>query len=443
MDSIEKRVAITTLGCRSNQYDSTAMEDFVTDAGFEVAPFSADAGVYIINTCTVTHKTDGEGRQLVRKVRRKHPDSVIIVTGCYAQVSPQEVAEIEGVDYVLGNPEKDRVVECIKKGRQKDGALVEVGDYQKGTPLKLRAQNHLQPKAGRNVRTRVNLKVQDGCNKNCAFCVIPLARGRSKSVALADVMAEIKGLVEKGFKEMVLTGIHLGAYGMDFEKGYSILKLLREIEAVGFDAKFRVSSLDPDEVGVEMIEFLANAGSICNHLHLPVQSGDDKVLKMMNRPYSARSFAGTVRALAKEVCDISVGTDVIVGFPGEGEQEFENTYNLLEALPLSYMHIFPYSKRARTLAIDMPGHNDPKVIKARSVRLHALDARKRQGFYERFVGREMTVLIESARDRKTGLLKGRTTNYIPVLVEGGDELKSNDITVTLTDIMKDGMRGEL
>jgi len=443
MNSIDKRVAITTLGCRSNQYDSTAMEDFVMEAGFEVAPFSAEAGVYIINTCTVTHKTDGEGRQLVRKVRRKHPDSVIIVTGCYAQVSPDEVAEIKGVDYVLGNPEKDKVVECIKKGRQKDGTIIEVGDYQRGTPLKLRAQNHLLSKATNNLRTRVNLKVQDGCNKNCAFCVIPLARGRSKSVALPDVMAEIKGLVEKGFKEMVLTGIHLGAYGMDFIGGYSILKLLREIEGACFDAKFRVSSLDPDEVGTEMIEFLATANSICNHLHLPVQSGDDKILKMMNRPYNAESFAVTVKALAREVTDISIGTDVIVGFPGEGEQEFENTYNLLEALPLSYMHIFPYSKRAKTLAIDMPGHNDPRVIKARSARLHALDARKRQGFYERFVGRGVTVLIESGRDRKTGLLKGRTTNYIPVLVGGGDELKCREVPVTLTDILKDGMRGVL
>ncbi len=441
MDSIDKRVAITTLGCRSNQYDSTAMEDFVTDAGFEVAPFSAEAEVYIINTCTVTHKTDGEGRQLVRKVRRKHPDSVIIVTGCYAQVSPDEVAEIDGVDYVLGNPEKDRVVECIKKGRQKNGAHVVVGDYQKGTPLKLRVQNYIRPKSGRNIRTRVNLKVQDGCNKNCAFCVIPLARGRSKSVALTDVMAEIKGLVKNGFKEMVLTGIHLGAYGIDFTAGYSVLQLLREIDGAGFDAKFRVSSLDPDEVSPEMIEFLASASSICNHLHLPVQSGDDKVLKMMNRPYSAQSFAGTVRGLAKEVTDIAIGTDVIVGFPGEGEQEFENTYDLLEALPISYLHIFPYSKRAKTLAIDMPGHNDPKIIKQRAARLHALDARKRRAFYNRFLGREMTVLIESGRDRKTGLLKGRTTNYIPVLVEGGDELKCKEVSVRLTDILKDGMRG--
>ncbi len=204
MDLEKKKVAVTTLGCRSNQYDSTAMEDFVRGAGFEIAPFSDEAGAYIINTCTVTHKTDSEGRQLVRKVRRRHPDSVIIVTGCYAQVSPQEVSAIEGVDYVLGNPEKDRVVECIKKGRQAGGAVVEVGDYREGAPLKLRAQSRGPSMSSRSGRTRVNLKVQDGCNKNCAFCVIPLARGVSKSVAPAEVMAEIKGLVGSGYKEMVL-----------------------------------------------------------------------------------------------------------------------------------------------------------------------------------------------------------------------------------------------
>ena len=439
MDLIEvekKRVAVTTLGCRSNQYDSTAMEDFVRGAGFEVIAFSAEAGAYIINTCTVTHKTDGEGRQLVRKVRRKHPEAVIIVTGCYAQVSPDEVSAIEGVDYVLGNPEKDRIVECIKKGRQYNGAYVEVGDYEQGAPLELRAVTHTG-------RTRANLKVQDGCNKNCAFCVIPLARGRSKSVALTGVMAEIKGLVEKGFKEMVLTGIHLGAYGLDFEKSYSILQLLQEIEAGEFDAKFRISSLDPDEVSSEMIEFLAGAKSICNHLHLPIQSGDDKVLRLMNRPYTASAFAKTVTRLDAEVSGISIGTDVIVGFPGEGAEEFENTYNLLESLPISYMHIFPYSKRAKTQAIDMPDHNDPKVIKERARRLHLLDSKKRPAFYERFIGRDMAVLVESARDKKTKLLKGRTSNYIPVLIDGGDELKGGEAMVQLTEIIEDSVRGVL
>lgn len=432
----DMKVAVTTLGCRSNQYDSSAMEDFVREAGFEVTPFSKEAGTYIINTCTVTSKTDGEGRQLVRKIRRKHPDSIIIVTGCYAQVSPEEVSAIAGVDYVLGNPEKDRIVECIRKGRQLDGAVTEVGDYLKGAPLKLRARSHTG-------RTRVNLKVQDGCNKSCAFCVIPLARGASKSVDMAEVITEIETLVDAGFKEMILTGIHLGAYGTDHGEDNSILKLLREIEACGFDARFRISSLDPDEVSSEMIEFLSHARSICNYLHLPLQSGDDKILRMMNRPYTASAFAETVELLCKEVPDISVGTDVIVGFPGEGEEEFENTYSLLESLPLSYMHIFPYSKRDKTTAINMPGHNDPKVIKERAARLHELDARKRKGFYARFIGRKMSVLIESARDRKTGLLKGRTTNYIPVLLDGDDALKCSVVTVRLTEILEDAMKGAL
>jgi threonylcarbamoyladenosine tRNA methylthiotransferase MtaB len=439
----DKKVAVTTLGCRSNQYDSSAMEDFVREAGYEVASFSdrlnrvtATAGTYIINTCTVTHKTDGEGRQLVRRIRRMHPDSVIIVTGCYAQVSPEEVSAIEGVDYVLGNPEKDRIVECIKKGRQTGGALTIVGDYLQGAPLKLRARSH-------RGRTRVNLKVQDGCNKSCAFCVIPLARGASKSVPVADVMTEIKTLVDAGFKEMVLTGIHLGAYGVDFEGGYTILRLLQDIEVRDFSARFRISSLDPDEVGTEMIEFLSQAKTICNYLHLPLQSGDDKILRAMNRPYTAGAFADTVKKLCAAVPDISVGTDVIVGFPGEGDEEFENTFSLLEALPISYMHIFPYSKRAKTTAIDMAGHNEPNIIKERAARLRTLDDVKRKTFYERFLGQDVVVLIESARDRKTKLLKGRTSNYIPVLVDGSDELKTKEVTVRLVEVLKDGMMGQL
>ncbi|HHD11676.1 MAG TPA: tRNA (N(6)-L-threonylcarbamoyladenosine(37)-C(2))-methylthiotransferase MtaB [Deltaproteobacteria bacterium] len=430
-----KSFAIKTLGCRANQYDSTALEEMLKEEGLERVDTVEEADAFIINTCTVTSKTDSEARQLVRRIRRANPDTVIIVTGCYAQVYPERIKELGCVDYILGNPDKARIAECIRAGRPSEGRII-VGNWQEGTPLSLRIK---RPSA----RTRVNLKVQDGCNKTCSYCIIPKARGRSKSLPLEEVLRDIETLIEQGVKEFVLTGIHLGTYGLDLNPETDITGLIRTIEERGYPARFRISSLDPDELTEELIEILSSAKSICPHMHLPVQSGDDHILRLMRRPYTAELFRKKVLRLYEKVKHIAIGVDIMVGFPGEGEREFINSLKLMEELPISYMHIFPYSVRLGTAAADFPERVDGRLVKQRVQRLKELDREKRLSFYLAQIGSVKKVIVESRRDRKTGLLCGRTENYIPTLLDGDDTLMGKEVSLRLTEASPQGMKGVL
>ncbi len=430
-----RTVSISTLGCKSNQYDSSALEDSLREAALDVVAFPGPADAYIINTCTVTGKTDHQSRQLIRKIRRENPGSVVIVTGCYAQVSSDEVAKIEGVDYILGNPEKSRVIEFINRGRTASTVTL-VGPGEEGTPFSLRARSS-------SGRTRANLKVQEGCNRLCSYCIIPRARGRSKSLALDIVEREIDSLVESGYREVILTGIHLGAWGADLTPPLSLTSILALIEKKDYPCRFRISSLDPDEVTDGLIDIMKTARRVCNHLHLPLQSGDDSVIRRMKRPYTREVFREKVEKVCASVPEVSVGADVIAGFPGEGEMEFENTFSLLKDLPVSYLHIFPYSKRRGTAAAEYDSQVAPKVVKERCERLKRLDAAKRELFYETFLGKSGEVLIETARDKKTGLLKGRSRNYIQVWAGGGDELANTLVKVRLTGSAHEGMTGDI
>lgn len=424
------RVSIQTLGCRSNQYDSSALEEALRGADLEIVPFPEPADACIINTCTVTGKTDYQSRQLIRRVRKTNPGAVVIVTGCYAQVSPDEVGQIEGVDFVVGNPEKDRIVEILRSGRQSSAKTI-VGDFRYGAPFTLRAH-------GSGGRTRANLKVQEGCNRACSYCIIPKARGASKSLPLGDVRAEIEALVENGYKEIILTGIHLGAWGHDLGERVELTSILRLIERADYPCRFRISSLDPDEVTGELVDVIKGSRHICNHLHLPLQSGDDGIIRAMHRPYTSGEFVEKVR-MASTIKEISIGVDVIAGFPGEGEREFENTFSLLRDLPISYLHIFPFSKRKGTPAAGAAGQVDPKAIRARCERLKELDTLKRLEFYRAFIDKTAEVLVEGSRDKETDLLKGRARNYIPVAFQGEDRLKNTLTRVTLSGYNVNGM----
>lgn len=429
------KASVTTLGCKSNQYDSSALEDVMRGADLDVVPFPAFADAYIINTCSVTGKTDHQSRQLIRKVRKLNPGAVVIVTGCYAQVSPDEVVRIEGVDYVVGNPQKGAILEYILKGRPAKPEMA-VGDWRQGTPLSLRARSS-------GGRTRANLKVQEGCDRACSYCIIPKARGRSKSVALDDVEREMEILIEAGYREIILTGIHLGAYGSDLSPSEDITSILKLIEKRDLPCRFRISSLDPDEVTDELTDILKTSKRICNHLHLPLQSGDDGVINNMRRPYTASLFRQKAERLFASVPDISVGIDVIAGFPGEGEKEFSNTYSLINSLPLSYLHIFPFSKRRGTPAAERPGQVDPRVIKDRCEVLKELDREKRLSFHRSFLDKKAEVLFEMSRDRETGLLKGRARNYIQVYMDGHDTARNTLAEVILNDYDADGMSAVL
>ncbi len=401
------KVAITTLGCKANQYDSSAIEEAIADGGCVLVNFSARADAYVINTCTVTHKTDYQSRQLIRRAKKTNPEAKVIVTGCYAEVSGEEVGKIEGVDYVLGNMAKATVLDYILKDREA-GPRAVAGH---GVPITLRALKSSE-------RTRANMKIQDGCDMRCTYCIIPKARGASVSRSPKDVEHEIDAFVKGGYKEIVLTGIHLGAYGSDLAEPTDFVSILKLIKRRSWPCRFRISSLDPDEVTDELIELLKSTESICKHMHLPLQSGSTEVLKRMGRRYTPQVFSGVVERLYKEVPGISIGTDIIAGFPGETALEFSETYDLISKLPISYLHVFPYSVRRGTPAAGYDGHIDPRTIKERCKALRDLDALKRDGFYKGFVGKEAKVLVETVRDRETGLPKGKSGNYIPVLLSG-------------------------
>ncbi|MFQ5441745.1 MAG: tRNA (N(6)-L-threonylcarbamoyladenosine(37)-C(2))-methylthiotransferase MtaB [Thermodesulfobacteriota bacterium] len=431
-------VSVTTLGCKSNQYDSSAIEEALAKGGLIPVPFPGPADAYVINTCTVTAKTDSQSRQLIRRARRANPDAVVIVTGCYAEVSPGEIKGLSEVDYILGNPQKGEIFNYIIKGRSETGPHLLVGPQGRGTPLALRA-------AGAGGRTRVNLKIQDGCNKKCSYCIIPQARGVSRSLPIEEVEREIDILVERGFKEIIFTGIHLGSWGADLLPARHLTAVMRLVEKRAWPARFRISSLDPDEVDTEFIDILRSSKRICNHLHLPIQSGDDGIIKKMKRPYTAGEFSGKVARLTGQVKGISIGTDVIAGFPGEGAREFERTYSLLKDSPLAYLHIFPFSPRRSTPAFDYGGKVDAAAVKERGARLKALDTFKRKEFYGRFIGVEAEVLVEGSRDKKTGMARGKTRNYIPVFLEGnGKGLENNFVRVSLKSIHgRSGMGGAI
>lgn len=429
-----RRVAITTLGCKSNQYDSSALEDALRAASFEVAPFTGPADAYIINTCTVTGRTDTQSRQVIRRARKENPAAIVVVTGCYAQVSPEEVKSL-GVDFVVGNPEKERIVEYLLGGRRQ-GITEDLGQWQEGTPWTLRARSS-------SGRTRANMKIQEGCGRACSYCIIPRARGLSKSLPLDEIEREFDSLAEAGYKEIVLTGIHLGAWGADLSPSADITALLELIEKKDYPCRFRLSSLDPDEVTDRLIEILKDAKRVCNHLHLCLQSGDDNIIKRMRRPYTRELFAEKVEKLVSIVPEASVGVDVIVGFPGEDESAFENTYALLAGLPVSYLHVFPFSRRRGTPAAGFPDQVEPRAIKERCSKLQELDRAKRDAFHQGFIGKKAGVLVEGGRDRRTGLLTGRARNYIRVFLEGDDTLKRKLVDAELLAAAHGGMKGRL
>ncbi len=434
-----KTVAITTLGCKTNQFDSAVMEESLKKGEFRITDFSEKADVYIINTCTVTHRSDFQSRQLIRRAKRQNPDAKVVVAGCYAQVSPEEVARIEGVDYVIGNTGKIDIAEILGAGVGAPLAAplqdkIITTDIFKETEVKgFRVSSFSD-------HTRAFLKIQEGCHAFCSYCIVPFARGGSRSVKPDEVMDGFKRLVDEGYKEVVLTGIHLGYYGEELEPPTDLLALLKAIDKEFPKLRIRISSLEPTEITDEFIEFLSTASAVCNHLHIPLQSGDDGILKAMNRRYTASFFASVVEKVAAKVTDIGIGVDVITGFPGEGEKEFLNSYNLLKGLPISYLHVFPYSKRKGTPAAEFLNHVHPNTIKERCERLRELSEEKKKEFMGRFVGKELTVLVERGRDKLTGLRKATTRNNLQLQVNCGEEMVNKEVEVVIADA---GSRGYL
>ncbi len=425
---MSQTVAITTLGCKANQFDSALMGASLERNGFEIIPFPQRADIYIINTCTVTHKADFQSRQLIRRARRLNPSSLIVVTGCYAQVYPEELHAVDGVGMILGNTEKASIADILINPPVACPPTVRVGDMEKEREI---GGADIDRFSG---HTRAFLKVQDGCNSSCAYCIIPRARGRSRSLDPLRAINCLQRLEKRGFREVVLTGIHLGLYGSDLSPPTSLAELCKKAEGLPAPQRIRLSSIEPRDFCPELIQSIASSPKVCHHLHIPMQSGDDEILRRMNRNYDGAFFADLIQTLTRRIPDLNIGLDVIVGFPGEGEKQFRKTHELLAKSDIGYLHVFPFSRRRGTAAHGFPHQVDPGTKKARCEVLRDLGRRKRTAFQQRFLGRELEVLVEAKRDKLTGKLRGYSRNYLPFLIEGKDHLVNREVRVLATGL---------
>jgi threonylcarbamoyladenosine tRNA methylthiotransferase MtaB len=422
------RVAFATLGCRQNQFETDLMADAFRADGYETVRFSAEADVYVINTCTVTARADGDSRRLIRQAVRRNPLAFVVATGCYAQANPQALLGIEGVDLVLGNAEKGEVLRYLRDFAWGSPPRAAVGDIQ--------ALRTFQAAAAPTdpSRTRPFLKVQDGCNFACTFCIIPAVRGPNRSLPPEAAVTEARRLAAAGHPEVVLTGVNLGTYGWDLTPRVWLSDLVRRILAETDLPRLRLSSLHPHEVREDLVGLMAGSGRICRHLHLALQSGDDGILRAMARSYRARNFRHTVRSAVEAAPGVAIGADVIVGFPGETEEAFQNTVALLAELPVAYLHVFTYSKRVGTRAAGMPDQVPPHVKARRNAVLRALGQGKSLAFRQRAVGQVLPAVVLAERDQPTGRLTALTDNYIPVLVEAEARLEGQAVRVRVEQV---------
>jgi threonylcarbamoyladenosine tRNA methylthiotransferase MtaB len=426
------KFTITTLGCKVNQFESEALAQNLTDGGqWAILRDKEIADLCIINTCTVTQKASMQSRQAIRQAIRSHPKARIIVTGCYAQTEPDEIKKIKGVHHIIGHFDKHKIPDMILSG--KENILSSPG-------LKHKPHHfNFISSAGLGYRTRPFLKIQDGCNTFCTYCIVPYARGPNRSLPPEQVLDNINKIHQAGYHEVVLTGIHLGNYGLDFGKRkVGLLYLLHLIRKSCTIGRVRLSSIEPFELTEDIIKFISQSGSgpakICHHFHIPLQSGDDTILKRMHRPYSRSFFMDLVVKIHKLLPDSAIGVDTLIGFPGESDGAFENTYSLIEQLPVSYLHVFPFSPRKGTPAYDYPDRVDSLVIKKRCQKMRVLGKLKRNAFYNKFKGKKLEILIEGRQKGQKYLLKGITSNYIPVLIKGEDKLKNTIFHVTIDEV---------
>ncbi len=436
-------ISVTTLGCKVNQYESEALIDALEQKGYALVPFGEGADITIINTCTVTHRADFQSRQMVRRAFRSNPNSLILVTGCYPQVDPEAFLKMHEVNYLLGNGEKNRIPDLLPLMQKGEFPRVQIGDIQ--------GERHFSefPLHSFHHHTRAFLKIQDGCNAYCSYCIVPHARGRSRSLQPERVVENLKVLKEKGFKEVVLTGIHLGAYGLDLNSSLSLEKLLRRLEKEETPDRIRLSSMEPGDFSPELISTLSQSRKICPHLHLSIQSGDDEILKKMNRDYDRSFLSDLIQELYLKIPNLSIGADVIVGFPGETEEKFKHTCGLVESLPFSYLHVFPFSRRKKTPAFQFPQKVDEREITKRAETMRELGKQKRHAFYRRFLHQELHVLVEDLREKETGRWRGFSRNYIPVSLHGKNgspehwDGVNQEWTVRVTELTEKGVIGSL
>ena len=418
------KVAFSTLGCRVNVYESEAMAEKFIREGYEVVDSNEFADVYVINTCTVTNMGDKKSRQIINRSRRLNEKAKIAVVGCYSQMSPQEVSAIPGVDVVLGTRNKGDVVYYVNKAKEEGKPQVHVEGVLKNKKFEELNIEEYQDK------TRAFLKIQDGCNRFCTYCIIPYSRGSVCSKNPDKIIEEVKRLAEHGFKEVILSGIHIASYGLDLEGKINLINIIEEIEKVDGIERIRIGSIEPAFFTSEVIEKMKGFKKLCPHFHLSLQSGCNDTLKRMNRRYTAEEYRASVDLIREAMPDVSITTDVIVGFPGETEEEFSKTYKFLEDIKLTKTHVFKFSPRKGTKAEVMPNQIDGTIKEKRSKALIELSNKNEEAFIKRFIGKKMDVLIESEVKGKESFYEGYTKNYIKVNVP----CKCADINGKIVDV---------
>jgi threonylcarbamoyladenosine tRNA methylthiotransferase MtaB len=431
----KKIVSFFTLGCKVNQYETEAMAEIFKSSGYDVVGFDEYADVYVINTCTVTGRGDMKSRQEIRKAKKINPDSVVAVVGCYSQVASNEVLNIPEVNVVLGTKNKGEIVKLVEKAANanKVNAVEDIFKDRKFEELKISAQEG---------HTRAYLKIQDGCNQYCTYCIIPYARGPIRSRKPNDILDEVKRLKDNGYKEVVLTGIHVASYGKDLENAdlLDIIKMIHEIEGI---ERIRLSSIEPTFLTEDFVREVSLLPKFCRHYHISLQSGSDSVLKRMGRRYTTSEYKTIIERVRKYIKDVAITTDVMVGFPGETEREFNETYNFVKDIQFSKMHVFKYSRRAGTKAADYPDQIKNSVKEERSKILIKLSEECELKFYRKFLGSTLNVLFEQRTKELDDYVEGLTDNYIRVAVKSDLNIKNKILPVKLIDLKKDFAIGNI
>lgn len=429
-----KKIASYALGCKVNQYESEAIAELFAEKGYEVVSIDEEADIYVINTCTVTNFGDKKSRQLIRKVKRQNPNAVVAVVGCYAQTAPKELEAVEGVNLVIGTKDKGKIVELTEQYRKEQGVcnyVTEIMHERTFEPLSIQKLAN---------RTRAYLKIQDGCSQFCSYCIIPYARGPIRSREPQEVLEEVHRLAENGFREVVLTGIHVASYGKD-RKDTSLLEMIRAAHEVSGIARIRFSSIEPNVVTEEFAKTMAELPKVCDHFHLSLQSGCDKTLKEMNRKYDTEKYRQAVALLRKYLPDAAITTDIIVGFPGETEEDFKKSCAFAEEMAFSKIHVFPYSPKKGTPAAERKDQLQNSVKQERSHILMGIAEGMTEKFLQAHMGKEMPVLFE--REVDEGIYEGHTTNYMKVHAKSEKNLANRIVPVKLTTWEGEMAWGEL
>lgn len=421
---MNKKIAFITLGCKVNLYDTEAMAELFTEKGYEVVDFEEYADVYLINTCTVTNLGDKKSRQMIRHAKRINPNSVVVATGCYAQVASEEVAKIEGINIVIGTKNRSEIVETVENYVAENGVVNNVSDImgeKEFEPLQISRLTN---------RTRAYIKIQEGCNRYCTYCIIPYARGPIRSRKPEEVIEEVKKLAENGFKEVVLTGIHVASYGLDLGN-ITLADIIEKVHSVNGIERIRFSSMEPLAIDDDFVARMAKLPKVCDHYHLSLQSGCNRTLKRMNRKYNAEQYAEACERLRNAFPNVAITTDIIVGFPDETEEDFKESLAFAEKMKLYKIHTFPYSPKKGTPAAKMKNQISGDVKSQRSKEMIALSDKMNIDFLNNNIGKTVPVLFE---DMENGFWQGHTTNYIKVLVKSDENLNNKIVDIKLDKI---------